>query len=255
MSESIESLRKRAAEALQVRDLETARQLYEEAAAEQGFDIQATLRQGLMLLEGKSFQEAVALLLRVVEACPLEVDALLGLTRVSLFLGRLQDAENYLVGAKHLAPEHGVVYALQGLLHEIKGQLAEALACAEQAAALQPNDFLVSFNYGRLLGQDRRYEQAAEQILQAIKQKPDSYEAHYALGITYVQRGLLTSAIATFETALKLAPTDPDAYATLADVLVRANDPAQAREVLDEGIRFCGPHPGLLQKRDTLPTA
>ncbi len=253
MSESIESLRQRAAEALQQRDLETAHQLYKEAAAEEGFDIQATLRQGLMLLEGKSFQEAVTLLLRVVDACPLEVEALLGLTRVSLFLGRLQDAENYLSGAKHLAPESGVVYALQALLHEIKGELAEALACAERAAALEPEEFLVSFNYGRLLGQDRRYEDAAEQLKKAIQQKPDSYEAHYALGITYVQRNLLPLAIATFETTLKLAPTDPDAYATLADVLIRANDPTQAREVLDEGIRFCGPHPGLLQKRNVLP--
>ncbi|MCB9643761.1 MAG: tetratricopeptide repeat protein [Myxococcales bacterium] len=252
MSDQIKELRERAQEAAKARDVDTAMALYREAAAIEGFDIEGSLRQGLMLLESNDVQKAVELLLRVVQACPLEVDALLGLARVSIFLGKLQDAENYLFGAERLDPENATVFAIKGLLYEIRGQLAEALACAEKAASLHSNDFIVTFNYGRLLGQDRRYEEAAEQLKKAIQQKPDSYEAHYALGITYVQRNLLSQAVAAFESTLKIAPENPDAYATLADVLVRANDVEQAIEVLDEGLRYCGEHPGLLEKKASL---
>lgn len=205
-------------------------------------------------LKAGEMLEAVEGFLGVLDDDPAAVDAYLGLTRASLFVGKLPEAEAYLAEASRLAPERGEVLVLRGLLAEAHGDLQGALPHLQSAVDGEPASFLARYNLGRVLAASGRYQEALPHLGQATTLDPQSYEALYALGIALRGIGKLGAAIATFTRAMTLAPQNPDIYATLADLLVAAKDLDTARETLDEGLARAPGNPGLLDKAAAVAT-
>ena len=63
--------------------------------------------------------------------------------------------------------------------------LKDALTAMQQAAILAPTDAKVLETLGSLYAQVGQNEKAVEVLTQTIKDKPDYYDAYYALGVTY----------------------------------------------------------------------
>jgi Tfp pilus assembly protein PilF len=89
-----------------------------------------------------------------------------------------------------------------GLFHARRGNAARSLEHLSQAVALVPTSKLYRNNYARMLGHERRYAEAFEQ-LSAFH--PPAL-AHYNVGITATDIGDRETALACFQRALEADP-------------------------------------------------
>ena len=98
---------------------------------------------------------------------------------------------------------------------------AGALARAQQALRLKPDDAEVQNNLAIVLAQQGRLDEAAARFQQALRLRPDYPDAHNNLGIVREKQGQLDEARALYQQALRLKPHYPEAHYNLGIVLAR----------------------------------
>lgn len=245
---SYAEIKSQAEQKLRERNAEEARALYLQAAQMQGMDLDALGQSAQHALAQNDVDGAATTFLKVIEANPTDVRALLGLARISIFLGKNEDAEQYLKGVSRLDPQNGLAHTLRGLIHESRGNMEEALAEFAQGAEQSPNEYLPVYNYGRALAVVDRHPEAIPQLNNAIELDPQNYDAFYALGTSLAEYKRFGDAVWAFNQAMKLRPKNVDIYVTLADVLTLNRDPEAAISVLNAGMNECGEHPAMLEK-------
>ena len=101
------------------------------------------------------------------------------------------------------------------------GQLVQAENLARQVLAVQRKNPGALTVMGLIAQARGRYAEAADWHRKVIAVDGKNPLCHCNLGRTYVVRGQLTRALASFEKALKLRPGSPEAIAGKADVLER----------------------------------
>lgn len=172
----------------------------------------------------------------------------LGLTRIALFTGQLDEAKVHATAATRLAPKQGLSWTLLGLVHESREDLAGALEHLRKGAQLSPNVFLCQFNFGRVLAQAGKFPEAIQALTTATTLEPKNPDGFYTLGIAHKEAGQFEKALKAFERAKDLNPKNVDAWATLADVLFSVKEFKAAKDILDLGLKAVGDHPALLEK-------
>ena len=132
-------------------------------------------------------------------------ETLIYLGTVASDLGRWEEAENALRGARDMAPETFLPHFTLGALAAMRGNHAAAiehletsLDCQEasQAYYLLGVSHLKMGHTGRAIGSFRR----------AVELEPDFEDALYQLGVAYLRRGWNRLAVDTFEQVLQLDP-------------------------------------------------
>jgi predicted CXXCH cytochrome family protein len=93
-----------------------------------------------------------------------------------------------------------------GMLEARLGNVSAAEMAYTTAIKLQPSFIPARINLADLYRAQRREEEAAEQLRQAIAIAPDSAEAHEALGLALVRQGRLPEALNELAYAAQLAP-------------------------------------------------
>ncbi len=111
-------------------------------------------------------------------------------------------------------------------------QLNEALAIAKQAVALDDQDALIRFTYGRVLLARRAYGDALAELEQALELNPALPVVYCGLGDTLAYEGRFKEAMPYFEKALSLSPHDPQrwafySYGALAHLFAREFEEAE----------------------------
>ena len=95
-----------------------------------------------------------------------------------------------------------------------------------------PTDADAAYMLGRIYFQENRGDYAMAQFLRVLKLNPNSYKAHDNIALCYEAAGDTETAIRHFLTAIKLVEKDhPEydwAYANLADLLLKHDDPEKA---------------------------
>jgi len=104
-------------------------------------------------------------------------------------------------------------WMLKSIILQKKGDLQQALAAAQQAVRLNPDNPEVHFNLGVILSQTRQYEKAVAEYQEALRLAEQSSNWVKArmlntLASTYASAGRFSEAIATSEMALNLATAD-----------------------------------------------
>ena len=117
---------------------------------------------------------------------------------------------------------------------EQSAQMEEALAAYREAAA-----HLVA----------KRFEQAEDRALAALKAYPKLAGAQRILGLVYLQQGNVDRAIAVLEASLRNEPFHPDALTNLAFAYLQARNPGLAMELIESCRRLHPDYkPALLQE-------
>ena len=93
-----------------------------------------------------------------------------------------------------------------GTAYLMQKDLGEAEGAYQHATAANPAFFLSFLNLARVLVAEKKFETAVEPLNQAVKLKPDSPEANYLLGETYLQIKKGSKAVVYLYEALKLDP-------------------------------------------------
>ena len=135
---------------------------------------------------------------KVLQKSPKNVDAMMGLARLDIAMGRLDDAEKRLAKARKIAPKDSKVAVSYGQYFSAKGDWARALEYMKEATELAPYDAACA----------------------------------YHLGYVQAKSGDLTSALASFTTAVGAAQAEYN----LAHILHEQGNLLQAEEHLHKAI-------------------
>ena len=127
---------------------------------------------------------------------------------------------------------------------EIKNHMVECFLGAgrnEEAEALngkilkqRPKDVVAGLARARILLTNGKPNDAIEQLHHLISQTQDSPQAHYTLGVAYLQNRNFAQAKAEFREALKLQPNMLAAQNSLAEVHLALHEGSEAREIAEQ---------------------
>jgi len=129
----------------------------------------------------------------------------------------------------HLDPNYLQAHTNVGVILRERGRLDEAIVHYRAAVKIDPTATNSLFNLSNALraqsessaaAQGRSREQRVAEIValyqEAIRLKPDYYEAHTNLGVVYKELGRLDDAVAAYQAAILHRPTFTEAHSNLA---------------------------------------
>lgn len=137
-----------------------------------------------------------------------------------------------------LAPDDGEMIVNHARALAGYGHPDEATKVLEEAAARGVRDPGVHVERARQAREALDYDAATAWLMKAIGIDPSLAEAHLDLGKVYLFQGRLAEARASFETARRLAPTDPYAPYYLANLLADEGHHDQAAPLLERSLEL-----------------
>lgn len=120
------------------------------------------------------------------------------------------------------------------------GDILKASEAYRKLLAADPFNHEAHDNFGLLLQEIGKYDEAIEEHKKAIVLRPDSAKAYNNLGFAYLNKGQLSQARENFERALRLDPYNQAAQNNLALVYLRQGSNEQAKNAL---IKLLGINP------------
>jgi len=162
-----------------------------------------------------------------------EAHAALGLVRYR-FDWDWSGAESELKLAVELNPNYATGHHWFALYLAAMGRAQEALAEIQQAQSLDPLSLIMRTAVGRVMHFAGQYENAISQYRAALEMDSSFGEAHYDLGLTYLEQGKVDAAIEEIQTGMKLAGSRPVLLAVLGNAFARANRTDDAKDILSK---------------------
>jgi len=159
-----------------------------------------------------------------------------GLARVALILGRLDDAEKILDHVLAHHPKSAEALTYRGVVADAREDPSAALQLLEQAVAADATFAPAHANLGRLLGQLGRWPEACLAFRTALAKAPRQPALVPLLALAATRAGSLKEAIEVLTKHLERAPDHLDAIVTLADVLLEAKMVDRATELLANAV-------------------
>jgi tetratricopeptide (TPR) repeat protein len=128
---------------------------------------------------------------------------------VALQRGRLAEAESVYRDILTIAPDQ---FDAQHLLGHQQGRNADALGLISAALQKNPNQVVALSNYGAVLNELKRFDEALAAFDKAIALKPDYADAFNNRGLCLRELKRFDEALAAFDKAIALKPDYADAF-------------------------------------------
>ena len=148
---------------------------------------------------------------RVLDESSKNVDAMIGLARLDIALGRMDDAEKRLFKAQKLAPKNSQVAVSLGQYYAAKNDLPHALEQMQLARQLSPYDPAFAYHLGHIQAKMGDVSAALASFTEAV----GPAEAHYNLAYMLHEKGDLPGAEEHLQRAISLKPELPQAQSLL----------------------------------------
>jgi tetratricopeptide (TPR) repeat protein len=94
---------------------------------------------------------------------------------------------------------------------------------------------------GNMANAEGRFDEAIQRHQRALRVEPRSYEAHYNLGLAFVNKGRIGDGIAEYREALRLRPDYAEAEHNLGVAFAKADQPAEAVSHYEQALRLGPP--------------
>ena len=137
-------------------------------------------------------------------AYPDNIDAQLGLARIELACGRVQQSEDILLEVAQKRPTNAQVRLELGRLYTQQEKWPKAIAAFEDASAIDPENQVCRYELGVVFARVHRYDQALSHLTYAVGESA----ANYNIGYVLQEQGNNTEAVEWFQNALQSHP-DP----------------------------------------------
>ncbi|MCX7157736.1 MAG: sulfotransferase [Proteobacteria bacterium] len=186
-----------------------------------------------LLTEQGEFDRAEQMARRAIELNPQMADAYLNLAGVAVARQRYPEAHRWLMALAVFAPDHVGGLAAQAHVMKELGELAPALAVAQRAVALAPNDAQAHDALGHILQADNQYVAALAAFRKAAELPGTVREkALVDQGVLHAAFGHKDRALDAFDAALADFPASATAWFNRADLYpFPRDDPAIGRMV------------------------
>ncbi|HYV39602.1 MAG TPA: tetratricopeptide repeat protein [Gemmataceae bacterium] len=230
------------------------------------------LMNAIRLHQAGNLQGAEAIYRQILQADPMQPDALHFLGVIAYQVGKHDIAIDFMKKSIELTPLNEAYHSNLGLAYQAAGRLDEAVAANREALRIKPDSPQAYNNLGNTLADQGKLDEAsvcyeramrllpdfpdpynnlavarqkqgklkdAEQLcLKAIRLKPDYSEAHHNLATAILLQGRRDEAIEQFHTALRLKPNYAEAHSNLATALQPQGKLDEAEEHLREALRI-----------------
>jgi tetratricopeptide (TPR) repeat protein len=136
-----------------------------------------------------------------------------GWSKISL--GDYEGAEEVLLQALELAPNHTEGQSLLGWAQMLQDKLDAALMNFHYVLSREPTNALARINVGYICLKKGIFGEAIEHLSKALRQDEDARAklyAHFYLGLVYTEREMYEDAHVFFERAIALGPNLVEAY-------------------------------------------
>lgn len=164
------------------------------------------------LFETELFSESAKQAMEVLNSDPVQFDALMSLGTAYLRLGRVDDAVRYVSLGGEKFPDRAEVWARLGQLALAKGDVAGAQPNLEKAVRLAPGNASYLYNYGWLLDQLGRDDEAIPYYERAIAASSLSFEAMNNLALIEADAGRPDRALTLLDRAAASNPENDAAF-------------------------------------------
>ena len=185
--------------------------------------------------QGKS-QKALGMYQRIIDADPLNFDALQGMGILYAEAGQWEKALRYISQTVAVQPRNFAAHFNQGKVLQGLDRLEEALACYDRALALRPDYAGAYNNRGNVLKDLHRRKEALDSYANAIALQPDYVNAYYNLGNTLLLEKRYEEALAGYDRALVLNPNLATAHGFRGIALSYLNRHEEALTSFDRAI-------------------
>jgi len=188
------------------------------------------------------FSGAAGSLMKAIDINPQQPKALKLLGRIQVAMGLLFEAEESFSTAVHEQPEDAEAHYLLGRLYQSTGQVGAAAEHLQKSVQLDPRNPRARAYLGHALSGLGQTDAAELQLREATrlarKTSPPDWAPFLELGIFLQRMGRVEEAIEPLETAVRLAPQEPEARFELGRALYRLGKPAESRRPLEEALRL-----------------
>lgn len=172
----------------------------------------------------------------ILREMPDQFDAAHLLGVVAMQEGRLGDAQRQIETALGIRPDDQSALINLTAAYLRDGQLEKAARCGEKTARLAPDSLDAMINYGTVLHEMGRYSEALVPLQIARGLNPRAMVVCNLLGSCLLKTGDARGAVAVFETATLVAPSDADSWANLAAALNTVSEYGRAKECADRAV-------------------
>jgi tetratricopeptide (TPR) repeat protein len=146
--------------------------------------------------------------------------------------GRWQEADAVLARVLTAHPDEPDGLQLLGLVREKQGRLAEAEQLLRQSLSARPKQPHVQVHLGRILAETGKHQQAIDLLQGAVEVQPDLLDAFIVLAQVQFTVGDLIAAEKNYRSALRLAPDSQTVLLGLGVLLNQTRRPAEAEPLL-----------------------
>ena len=183
----------------------------DEAIKKKQAELQNLFKEGRALTDAGKFDEAVAAYTKILADVPKCTQCYVGMGEVYVKKGSLPEAEAAYKKATEVDPTSPDGYSSLATFYNTQKKFEEAAQASAKAmelsAAKGSTDPLASYNQGIILWNQSKIPEAKAQFLKAVELDPKMADAHYWLGMAWVNEGKLPEAGKEMTEYLKLSPT------------------------------------------------
>lgn len=137
-------------------------------------------------------------------------DALYGLGRMALRLGRLDEAEDVLREALTLKPELHRAHAELGSVHYRRGDYNKAALEYKDALKHDADDAVARYNLGNAYRNLDKPKDAVKEYEKVLALDPDYVDCYYNMALAYEDMGKIEEAVTAYDTFIEAAADDPN---------------------------------------------
>ncbi|GMQ80939.1 MAG: hypothetical protein BMS9Abin05_0368 [Rhodothermia bacterium] len=150
----------------------------------------AYVNQAYSLMNGNRSNEAMGPFEMAIEKGDTELDTYRFLASLYQANDRYVDSVDLLEEASEMYPDDVDLQTELLNAFQLAGQIDRAMEMYAGAVERDPDNKLFRYNYGSLLVQVERYDDAIEQLMAALAIDPDYANAHYNLGASYINQAV-----------------------------------------------------------------
>jgi tetratricopeptide (TPR) repeat protein len=196
--------------------------------------VQEKIDKANKFLEEKKVPEAEKQLRQAVELDKTSIPAKLELLRLLGLLKKWEDFDKIVEDAVSLASDNADVLTFKGINFSRQQKYTEAIEYYQKALAINPNLVMAHTNLGTALRETNQLDKSEETFQTGIKLDPSNFHLHYELAQTYAYQMRIDSATFELLETLKLNSKYERAYLSLAKIYQQIKQNDQAIEILKQ---------------------
>lgn len=193
---------------------------------------------GNLYFKKREFQNALDSFFKVLERRPNDAFTVINIANSYMGLGEIDEAEKFVLSVIDLIPPDSQLYYLLGNIKNLKEEHDEAIKYYKECLRLNPFSASGYNALGGIYVVQERWDEAEEYLLKAQEYNPKLRNLHYNLALIQEERGELIKAVDEYKMELENIPHNFRACFNLSRVYRMLGDVQEEEEYLNQTIEI-----------------